>query len=156
MIITPDIKTLTGPQGQFPNDSRSNPPPPSYGTAQHYDPRVIVQPYTGPILVREYGVVAYRQSPGQRFLRAFFVAIIVWFLLAALVQSFVEAIKWAHKGWPWVSLLHDLWTGGAEVVDSRLTTVGTMTSLLVSLLEIVSRVRAGRIDQSLGPQKATP
>ena len=105
IIEEPPNKTPTGAQEQFPNDLPSNPPPPSYGTSQHYDPRVVVQSYTGPVLVREYGVVAYRQSPGMRFLQAFFVAILVWFLLTTLVQSFVMAISWSHKGWPWVSPL---------------------------------------------------
>jgi hypothetical protein len=102
MIISEETpnKTPTGAPGQFPTNLQSNPPPPSYGT---YDPPVIVQPYAGPILVPEYAVMVYRQSPAHRFLRAFFVAVIVWMLLTALLQSFVMAINWSHKGWPWVS-----------------------------------------------------
>ena len=109
MIITgePPNKTPTGVQGQFPNDSGSNPPPPppSYGTSQQY-PRVTVlrRPYAAPPLAREYGAVTYRQSPGLRFLRALFVAVLVWILLTALVESFVVVINWSHKGWPWVGL----------------------------------------------------
>jgi len=101
MIITGETsnKTPAAP-GQFPNDARFNPVPPPYASSHQY-PQVTVlrPPYT---LVREYGVVTYRQSPGLRFIRAFFVAVFVWVLLTALAQSFVVVINWGHKGWPWV------------------------------------------------------
>lgn len=107
MIITgePPNKTPTSAHGQFPNNSGSNPPPPSYGTSQQYlRVTVLRPPYAAPPLVQEYGVVTYRQSPGLRFLRAFFVAVLVWILGTTLVESFVVAINWSHKGWPWVGL----------------------------------------------------
>ncbi|KIM49587.1 hypothetical protein M413DRAFT_438772 [Hebeloma cylindrosporum] len=105
MIITgePPNKTPAGAQGQLPNDLRSNPPPPSYGTSQQYPRVTVLRPaYTAPPLAREYGVITYRRSPGLRFFKAFIVAFLVWILLTSLVESFVVVINWSHKGWPWI------------------------------------------------------
>lgn len=43
-------------------------------------------------------VVEYRQSPTQRFLAAFGVAVIIYFLFAMLTTSLVSVTGWSRRG----------------------------------------------------------
>lgn len=66
--------------GSQPTAGSPSGPPPSYGAHAQS------QPYPARQIVVEQGFV-YRESPGRRFWRAFFVAILIWFLLTLLAQS---------------------------------------------------------------------
>ncbi|KAG2153221.1 hypothetical protein DEU56DRAFT_773780 [Suillus clintonianus] len=64
-------------EGSSSSTTRPSPPPP-------YTSQTSYQPTTGVILV------AYRPSPAQRFWKAFGVAVLIWFLVAAFTNSAVD------------------------------------------------------------------
>ncbi|KAG1723123.1 uncharacterized protein EDB91DRAFT_1255762 [Suillus paluster] len=73
---TGNVQTAGSSSSGLPQADALSPPP--------YTPHISYQPNSPP---RDVVVVVYRQSPAQRFWKAFGVAVLIWFLVAAFTNS---------------------------------------------------------------------
>ncbi|KDR75479.1 hypothetical protein GALMADRAFT_247916 [Galerina marginata CBS 339.88] len=82
-----------GPSSPPPPRGEGQQSPPSYGSSQAYPQ---VQPY--PQTYTGYAVVVPPpQTAGRRFIGAFLVATLIWFLFTVLIQSTFGVVRWSHR-----------------------------------------------------------
>lgn len=88
-------------------------PPPAYGSTERYrtpipsQPQYPARPYydNGTANVNIPPVNGRRYPAAERFLKAFFVALVIWALLAMFFNSLAELNRWTHRHGTTVSFI---------------------------------------------------
>lgn len=100
MIYSNDTPSNSSKQNPASQQARREEPP-SYSAPQSYpQPYPQVQPYPQP-----YSYNVTQESAGQRFIKAFMVAVFIWLLFSLLVRSSISVLHGSHGHGDWVSYL---------------------------------------------------